>query len=75
MSPRLSRVLDGICRVIPEIEALLLGGLQPAGRFAEIAELLVGKHRIDFARRHALDVLKRLEDAVLVRGFDAHAAF
>ena len=33
----------------------------------------MGEHRIDFAGRRALDVLERLEDAVLVRDLDAHA--
>ena len=50
ISPRLERVVDGVVGVVPEVDALL-SGLQPAQCFANIAEFLVGEHRIDFAWR------------------------
>lgn len=57
MSPRLQRVVDGIARVVPEVEAFL-GGLRPADRFADVAELLVKERRIDFTYE-ALRVSRR----------------
>jgi hypothetical protein len=48
MSPRLKLVVDGIGRVIPEIETLF-GSFQPAEHLAEIVEFFIGKHGIDLA--------------------------
>jgi hypothetical protein len=71
MSPRLKLVVDGIGRVIPEIETLF-GSFQPAEHLAEIVEFFIGKHGIDLAGLCALDLLEGLEHAIPVCGLDAH---
>ena len=58
-----SPVVDGIGRIVPEIEALL-GGFQPTEHLPKIAEFLFRKHSVDLAGLRALYLFEGLEDAV-----------
>lgn len=56
MSPRLWRVVDGIARVVPELETLLRG-LEPAEGFPDVAQFLFRERCINLAWLRVLDVL------------------
>src|SRR5712691_11924583 len=64
-------VVHGIVGVVPELEAFF-GRVQPDRR-ANLREFFVRERRVVLARRHARNVLDRLEYTVPVRDLDAHA--
>jgi len=57
--------------VIPAFEARF-SRLQPLQDFCQLPQFFLRKNAVCLSRNFIRDVLDRLEDAVNVRGFDAH---